>query len=418
MESGMGDKTNHRTGDAAAAESAENPNAWRDTTPGCAGWHRTARPGDPRKFFMVSADGHANEPGDLWAVRIDARYRERVPGIVIDGKGQSFQKTEGFRPIRLRNTVFEGEDLERNRAGRHPEDRLRDHARDGVDAEIIFPNKGLTIWATPDPLFSQAMCRVWNDWAWEVFGPYNDRLSPVAAIAPGDLEGAITEVRRTAKLGFRALSLPCKPVWGAHDADHSNYNLPVFDPLWAVIQDCDLPITFHVSTGRDPRAARGNGGALINYAVHSLGPSMEPVANLCASGVLERFPQLRFGTVESGIGWVAWALGALDEAYRKHHMWVRPRLRQLPSETFRESGFATFQEDPAGLQLAREHGLTHCFLWANDYPHHEGSWPHSAAAIERQMQNLNEAERADILGLNAARIFKFDVPSEQRGEIH
>jgi predicted TIM-barrel fold metal-dependent hydrolase len=48
-------------------------------------------------------------------------------------------------------------------------------------------------------------------------------------------------------------------------------------------------------------------------------------------------------------------------------------------------------------------------MWANDYPHHEGSWPHSAQSIERQMGELKEDDRSKILGLNAARIFKFDV---------
>ena len=384
-------------------------NAWRIETPGSTGWPRTASPDDPNRFLMISADCHANEPANLWAERIDARYRERVPRVERDKDGATFQLTEGFRPMRLRDVVYQGEDFERNRAGKTPQDRLRDHARDGVDAEVIFPNKGLTMWATPDPLFSNAMCRVWNDWAWEIFAPYNDRLSPMAAVATGDLAGAIAEIRRVAKLGFRGLTLPCKPVWGSHDAEHLNYNLPDFDPLWAVAEEVDLPITFHVSTGRDPRAARGNGGAVINYAVHSLSPTMEPVANLCSSGVFDRFPKLRFATIEAGIGWVPWALAALDEAYRKHHMWVRPKLTKLPSEYFREHGFASFQEDPAGLELAREHGLVECFLWANDYPHHEGTWPHSAQAIERQMRHLTDDERAKILGENAARLFRFDV---------
>jgi predicted TIM-barrel fold metal-dependent hydrolase len=138
---------------------------------------------------------------------------------------------------------------------------------------------------------------------------------------------------------------------------------------------------------------------------------MEPIANFCASGLLDRFPTLKFGTIEAGIGWVAWALGAMDEAYRKHHMWVRPQLKQLPSEYFKQNGFATFQEDQAGLDLARSHGLIDNFLWANDYPHHEGTWPHSAEAIERTMGGLDDDERGRILGLNAARIFGFDVPS-------
>ena len=176
----------------------------------------------------------------------------------------------------------------------------------------------------------------------------------------------------------------------------------------------DLPITFHVSTGRDPRTSRGNGGAVINYAVHSLAPTMEPIATLCASGVIERYPRLRFGTVEAGIGWVAWALCAMDEAYRKHHMFVRPKLELLPSEYFKRNGFATFGEDPPGLGTAREQGLVDNFLWANDYPHHEGTWPHSAAAIERTMAKLDDEERAKILGLNAARIFRFEVPERQK----
>ena len=389
-------------------------NVWRLETPGIEGWSRTARPDDPNKYFMVSTDGHVQEPADLWRTHIDKKFRERLPGVAVDAEGKKFQKTEGFRPLRIRNIEFQGEDLLRNQSGVLPEDRIRDLAADGVDAEILFPNKGLTVWATPDPAFSQAMCRVWNEWAWEVFGSYNDRLSPMACVASADIPGAIQEIQRCAELGFRGLSLPCKPVWGAPDHEHLNYNLPEFDSLWAAIQEVELPVTFHVSTGRDPRTSRGNGGAVINYAVHSLAPTMEPIANLCASGALDRFPGLRFGSVEAGIGWVPWAIWALDEAYRKHHMWVRPALSKLPSDFFRSNGFATFQEDKPGLDLAREHRLIDNFMWANDYPHHEGTWPHSAEAIERTMGHLSDHERANVLGLNAARIFKFPIPEGYR----
>jgi predicted TIM-barrel fold metal-dependent hydrolase len=47
-------------------------------------------------------------------------------------------------------------------------------------------------------------------------------------------------------------------------------------------------------------------------------------------------------------------------------------------------------------------------MWANDYPHAEGSWPHSAEAIEREMQPLSDHSRAKILGVNIAKMFKFD----------
>lgn len=390
------------------------PNRWRQATPGSVDWPRSPRPGAANKYFIASVDCHVQEPDDFLAARMPAKYQDRLPGIILGGDGSKFQKTEGFRPIRINALKFEGEDLERAEAGKSLAARLAADTRDGIDCEIMFPNKGLTIWATADLEFSQAMCRAWNDWAWETFGPYNDRLSPLAAIAAGDIKGSISEVLRAAKRGFRGLSLPCKPIWGAPDHDHKNYNLPEFEPLWAAIVEVDLPITFHVSTGRDPRTARGNGGAVINYAVHSLAPTMEPLVNLCASGVIERFPTLRFGSIEAGIGWVPWMLTAMDEAYHKHHMWVRPKLKNLPSDYFRANGFASFGEDKPGLDLMREYGLSENFMWANDFPHHEGSWPHSASAIERTMGHLDDTERARVLGLNAARIFKFAIPQRYR----
>jgi len=386
-------------------------NEWRLATPGSDGWERSPRPDAGDKYFMVSADGHVQEPSNLWVERIDRKYHERLPGIVLVS-GQQAQKTEGFRqPLTLAKTVLEGEDKLRNGAGKTPEARIADLSADGVDAEIMFPNKGLTMWATKDVEFSTAMCRAYNDWAWETFAEVNDRLAPMASIAPANVETAIAEIQRCAALGFRGVTLPCKPVFGPPDHEEPNYNLREFDPLWAAICDVDLPVTFHISTGRDPRTARSRGGAVINYTVHSLGPTIEPIANICASGVAELFPKLRFGTIEAGIGWVPWALQAMDEAYRKHHMWVRPKLEMMPSDYFKRQGFASFQDDRTGIELARDHGLIDNFLWANDYPHHEGSWPHSAEAIERTMGSLTDTERAKILGLNSARIFRFPIPA-------
>jgi hypothetical protein len=105
----------------------------------------------------------------------------------------------------------------------------------------------------------------------------------------------------------------------------------------------------------------------------------------------------------------------MDEAYRKHHMWVKPKLELMPSDYFRRQGFSSFQEDRPGLDLAREHNLVDNFLWANDFPHHEGSWPYSAQAIERTMGHLDDGERAKILGLNSARIFRFPIPARYLG---
>ena len=392
----------------------DEANDWRLETPGTQGWSRTARVDDPDKYLMVSADTHANEPADLWAKRIEPEYRDRIPHIETDAKGDMWNVVEGYRPTKIRIAAMVGQDKERNGSGATIEGRQADHKRDGIDAEVIFPNKGLAMWATPDPVFAMAQCRVWNTWAWEFYGPNNDTMSPMAALGAGDIPGTLAEIERVAKLGFRGLTLPCKPIFGSHDVDDPNYNLPMYDPMWALLEEVNLPITFHVSTGRDPRASKGNGGAVINYVSHSLSPTIEPMANLCGSGVLERFPKIKFALIEAGIGWIPWALEAMDEAYRKHHFWVRPKMQGLPSDYFKQHGAAAFQEDPVGLALVEQFGLTDNMMWANDYPHHEGTWPHSAAAIERTMGSLREDTREKILGLNAARVFEIDVPAERR----
>src|SRR5687768_1381304 len=109
------------------------PNVWRLTTPGHHSWPRSARPGDPKKYFIVSADAHANEPADLWATRIDAKYRARLPRVIVDEHGVKWRVSEGHRPDRLRTDDLEGEDRLRQLAGADPEQRLRDMDRDGID---------------------------------------------------------------------------------------------------------------------------------------------------------------------------------------------------------------------------------------------------------------------------------------------
>ena len=399
----------------ARATEINAPNLWRLETPGHGGWQRTARAGDPNKYFMVSTDSHANEPADLWVTRIDAKYRERVPRIITDEQGVQWRYCEGYRPDRVRVMSFEGEDWLRQQSGadvagahsRQPRrrGRCRDH----------FPQQGSRdVGDARSGVRQRAMQGVERMGVGTIRRRIPNRCCRARPSPPATSMAPWRKSRGSRRSASARLTLPCKPIWGAHDVDHVNYNLPHFDQMWALIQEADLPITFHVSTGRDPRASRGNGGAVINYVTHSLSPTIEPVANLCASGVLERFPKFRFATIEAGIGWVPWLLDAMDEAFRKHHMWVRPKLQGLPSDYYRAHGFATFQEDPSGLYLAERCNLMDNFCWANDYPHHEGTWPHSAEAIERTMPMLNDTQRAKILGLNAARLFKLDVPKHQQ----
>jgi len=409
-------------------------NLWRRETPGAKGWARSARPGDPSKYFMFSADCHAVEPG-AYLEGIEREYRARIPRLEVREDGSEWLISEGNRPQRVkpsraqvaagaRNGIGQGlpasvpgarmddEDVLRNSTGRSVAERLAAHDADGIDAELMFPNKGLLCWASPDPVFAMAMCRRWNRWAHGFCGEHmqgdTPRILPSASISAGDQAGALREIRWAAEHGFRAVTFGNSVIYGPKKFGELEYNHPSFEPIWALLEETGLVVTYHVSTGRDPRAVGGNGGAIINYVCHSMETTIEPLVQLIASGVFERHPRLRAGLVESGIGFVPWLMETLDYAHKAHHFWVRPRLKELPSTYFRNNCFATFQDDAAGLMYAESLGITSNLLWANDYPHHEGSWPHSAQAIERTMGHLSDASRAKILGENGARLFALE----------
>ncbi len=414
-------------------------NARRLQTPGAQGWARSLDPADPDRYLTITVDAHVSEPADLWRLGgLPEEYLPRTPRITVDEEGRQFIIVEGRERPQLikgrpKGTEYEAQ-YEReglNTGGMmwsekmEPDDLLRmraaataiadepslgrikaDMYRDGVDAAIVFANRSQNMFLTPDHVFAHAMAHAWNVWALHTYQPHKDQFIAAAQLPMGDVDLAVREIEWAAEQGFKAFNIPCAvPRAG----DPVGYNHPMYDRVWAALEASGLPVCMHVATGKDPRAATGSGGAVINKAVGFVQGTMEPLAHLLASGVFARFPGLRFVTVEADVGWVPWFLEALDLAYYKHHMWVRPHMEEPPSHYWYTNCWGSLLEDNVGLYLARDYNMIDRIMWSNDYPHHEGTWPHSKEAIERQLGGLREDERAKLLGLNAAALFGFDA---------
>lgn len=378
-----------------------------------------------KDFFVVSADSHVNEPHDLWIKNVNEPFKARVPRLEVDAQGHKWFVMEGRRPSKIREAPRdEGVDVEEftdedfderprldrtkgamfQKVGNIDDRRYRDMDYDGIDAEVVFPNKGLANWSSPDPEHNKEMCRVYNDWVIEAFKG-RSRSFPAACVAPADIEGTVAEIERCAKLGFHSVMMP--PLVGKR-----GYNSTEYDPVWAALSDVQMPVLFHAGTGKDPRTAGGNGGAVINYVVHAMNTVLEPVVQICSSGVFDRFPKLNFATIEAGAGWVPYALWAMDHGYEKHAFWVTPKMKYKPSEYFKMHGHASFQDDPIGIETRHWMGID-AVMWGNDYPHLEGTWPHSKDVIDT-FSGVTREEKAKIIGLNAARLFRVDVPEQFR----
>lgn len=411
----------------------ENRNAWRQRVPEPATWAERLKAGAKDKYFIMSCDTHVNEPFDLFDGRVDAKYKDRLPYMRKDEDGTQWLITDGWDPqlvsvppertdllpelasfedyevLSPYTEKMDQEDTMRTASGRSVEQRLAHNAIEGVDAEIIFPQKGTIGFATPDNDFAAAMTQAWNRWALEYFAGHLDRMLPMALIAPGNVEKAVAEVQWAAANGFKGVQMPCRPIFnrGGEAQSPIHYNHRMFDPLWAAIEETGLPITYHIATGEDPRAIKGGGAALVSYTL-TLQHGLEPIVTMISAGVFERFRGLRAVTIETDAGWIPWLTNTMDHGYRNQHMWQRPELPNLPSDYFKAHCFTALLEDCSMLKTVVDMGYEDNIVWSNDYPHHEGSFPHSQANIQRQMAGLTDAQRAKILGLNAAKLFNIE----------
>ena len=361
---------------------------------------------------VISADSHVQEPLTLYSERIARQYRHRAPRIETRNGG-TFLIVDGRKPRRLDIAAarLTDEDKEREfrsdkEGGRDIAQRIADQERDGVGAEVIYPNQGLALYNSPDAGYQMAVARAYNDWAIELFGPHPQRFVPVGIVPMADIDAAIVEAGRLARLGYRAIKIPIAMT-------ARPYNRPEYERFWSAVEDSGLVLSLHSFSGsedtypEDWGTAEGTGGALA-FMAFSLIEGMNPLTLLISAGVLERHERLKFVIVECDAGWLAWLLGVLDQQAAKKHMWIRPRLKMLPSEYFRRQGHVTFSDDPVALNNLKLTGADH-LMWGSDYPHDEGTFPHSQAVIERIFRDVPEGDKQKIIRGNAVRLYGFEA---------
>ena len=360
---------------------------------------------------IISADSHVQEPAEIYGERLPRQFRDRAPHIE-ERDGARYIIVEGKKPRRIdiSETRETEEDQDREfrqdpSGGTDIEYRLKDMERDGVGAEVIYPNDTLALFKSHDPEYQMAVARAYNDWLIELFGGHSDRFAPVAVIPVADIAQAVKEVERVAKLGYRTIKIPII-------VNERPYNLPEYEPFWSAIEDAGLVLSLHAFSNdvdtypEDWGEEEGIGGAL-NFMAMNMAEGQNPVALLISAGILQRHPKLDVVLVECGAGWLAWLLYVLDEQMAKKHMWIRPRLAMMPSEFFARQGHITFSDDPVALHNIRFTGADG-LLWGSDYPHDEGTFPNSQAVIERTFNGVSEVDKRKIVHDNAARLYGFD----------
>lgn len=283
-----------------------------------------------------------------------------------------------------------------------PQIRLEDMDRAAIDVSVMFPSHAASYCTLRDVGFESALHQAYHRYMTNYCAEANGRLRWVATANMRDVPATIAELtywgERDNNLAGVLLSPSCP--------DGQLLDTPALYPLYACVQDLDLPILVHGGVLRPPYTAGHtelNNSGFILRAVYQPWAGMTAVSALIGGGVFDLFPQLRVGVFETGAGWMPWLLEQLDDGYHGRPDLV-PYLQRPPSEVLAEGRlFHAVESSERYLEHCVEELGEDIWLFATDYPHTGSPWPHGVQHVTDR-PGLTDSAKHKILGENALRL--------------
>jgi predicted TIM-barrel fold metal-dependent hydrolase len=369
------------------------------------------------RLLLVSSDCHAAPPPQLYREYLDPalrptydaylaqpqRLERRIAETVgLDLRSAQIVQTSDGRPAGL--TSHWDAAL-----------RLRELERDGIAAEVIFPQPG---GLTGPPFYpfghafdperlelAQAGARAYNRWLVDFCkgSPHPDRHVGLALIADvGDVAAVVRELEWARDAGLRGVVLRSQPL------GQPLWHHPRYEPIWAACAALDLPVHTHGGEGPELGDVPGSRAVYfteITWYAHRL------LWLLIWSGALERHPRLRLVFTEQFADWIPDVLHRMDAQFEGavasttlHH-----GLSLRPSEYWARQCYVG-----SSLMTRRECERRHqigvpTIMWGSDFPHAEGTWPNTARRLHEAFDGVPEAELRPMLGETAARVYGLDL---------
>ena len=337
-------------------------------------------------LWTNSGDSHFVEPRDLFAKNLPASLADRLPRsekvsdteeiVHIDGKSFRRALPRPPQPSTARAITEFGAAMAQGGKGQSNGSVRLDHLDDqGVWGEVVYPSLGLWYGQIEDAHLVAEAAKVLNDYVHDQLIRVSPRFVPTATLPLQSVELSVAEAQRCAGLGFHAIFLPTEPA-----PSDPYWNDDHWEPLWAVCEEAGLVVGVHIGTDADGnRKYRNPGGALLNYLDTSFG-GQKAAAQFVAGGALERHPDLRVLISEGGASWAPFIGDRLNEAYRQHHMFNDGRLTKPPKDYIMEQVYASFQHDETAVPAFTAMGFRN-ILFGTDYPHIEGTYPHTQKVL-------------------------------------
>ena len=377
---------------------------------------------------LIDADSHVNPPPTFWDDYLPSEFAGRGPRIeegkpeethdwvVFEGSRKPLSlmcsvagQGKSFKPVGRKSEV---------RAGSwEPAARLEDMDLDGVTTAILYGGGPL---GTADNELYIASFQAYNSWLADFCSHAPTRLVGVAYLPMQDVDQSIAMLKDAAARGLKAVNIPAFPqsnrstggggfaaqvlaLTGDPDGP-LQYDDPEFDRFWKACVDHNMAVTIHLGA----RIARPGMNRFLPNLVMSKVCMAEPIAIMIFGGVFDRFAELRFGSIESAVGWMSWMAEYVDGIYENQRHWLQLELKHPPSHYMDQNVYGSFIRDPVGVRNRHLRGGRN-IMWSTDYPHSETTWPHSQEVMNRQFAGVSEVERRPLVHDNARRFYGLSI---------
>jgi predicted TIM-barrel fold metal-dependent hydrolase len=379
-------------------------------------------------YVLISSDGHAG--ADLWDYK---PYLAREFRDEFDAWAETFVEPWAQYDREVADDADENTRIGVASAGSpynwDSDKRLEHLDAEGICAEVLFPNtvppfypSGPVTAPAPtdaaDYRYRWAGIQAHNRWMVDFVAQAPNRRAGLAQVFLGDLDEAIAEARWAKEAGLAGVLIPSD-----HISNLVNLYERRLDRFWAACADIGITVHRHAISVSPPETEE-TGPAVVAIGAHeTMLFFRRGLAHLMFAGVFERFPDLQVVFSETGCAWIAEELQILDgsfamgkikgqAAYPLYHRAVDD-LQLAPSEVWARNchvGASLM----GSRDVAARHGVgVDTVMWGNDYPHHEGSFPHTKLALRLLFGDVPEDEVRKMVGLNAAEVYGFDLAEMQ-----
>ncbi len=374
---------------------------------------------------IIDTDTHITEAPDLFTSRAPAALKDKVPYVKLDADGverwyvgdRNFGSMGG-NVIRADNNKLLGRlafpKLEQAHPGGHKvKERLQAMDDMGVYAQVCYQNSGVTqagsLMSLGDESLALSIVQIYNDATRDYQEESGQRLFNMGHLPFWSQKELEKEARRCIDMGIKGFVLPDTPERVGVPSFLSDH----WTPFLEMCEATGTPINFHLNSAVDPNTLTWDGFGFeqtlaVVATMFSIG-NAATLGNWMVSGRLDQHPKLKIGLIESGMGWLPFAIEALEHQFDEMLPSKKGLLKKRPWQYFRDHFACTFWFEKVGPKLLLEAIGVDNVMFETDFPHPTSLYPGVQAHIVDVLGGYDFETRKKVLQDNAVKFYNLPI---------